>query len=68
MTGTPKKKKAGDDERKQIPLRVSPENWKRIQLAKINSDISLQQIMFNAVDAWLRKNKYDGLDSQDGQP
>lgn len=60
-------KKRRDGERRQVPLRVNPENWRRIQMAKIESDLSVQQIMFRAVDAWLRKNKLPGLESEDGQ-
>jgi len=65
MVGTAKKKP--EDERKQVPLRLSPENWRRIQMAKINSGQSLQDLMFQAVDAWLRKHKHEGLEPEDNQ-
>lgn len=62
----PAVKKKADEGRKQVPLRLGTANWKRVQLAKINSDLSLQELMFQAVDLWLRKNKYEGLQREEG--
>lgn len=55
------KKKAADDERKQLTLRVSPENYKRVQMARINDDLTLQRLLFTAVDDWLRRHKHESL-------
>lgn len=60
-------KKKADDGRKQVPLRVGTPNWRRVQLAKIDSGLSLQELMYQAVDLWLRKHKYEGLQREDGE-
>lgn len=60
-------KKAPSDKRRQVPLRLGEENWRRVQMARIDSGISMQQLMFEAVDAWLRKQKREGLSKEEGQ-
>lgn len=55
------KKKTTEDGRKQLTLRVSPENYKRVQMARINDDLTLQRLLFDAVDGWLRRNKHEPL-------
>jgi len=50
---------------KQVPMRLSKENWRVMQLAKVNSGKSMQQMMFQAVDAYLRKHKLGELNPQE---
>lgn len=60
------KKKAEDErERKQVTLRISQENWRRLQMARIQTGMSLQQLLWAASDAYLRKQKCEGLVPED---
>ncbi|CAD7740908.1 hypothetical protein LMG31884_47040 (plasmid) [Xanthomonas hydrangeae] len=50
-----------------VPLRLTDPNWERLTLAKLTTRMpSLQEIMFEGVQLWLKKNKLDPLDPQGG--
>lgn len=63
----PKKPAAKKPAMKLVPLRLTDANWEKVQLAKIQVRApSMQQIIFEGLQLWLKKNKLDPLESQGG--
>ncbi len=61
------RKKATDEKpvMKQTPIRLTNANWHRIQLAKLTTGApSVQGIMFEALQLWMKKNKLEALEPQ----
>ncbi|EKZ1926522.1 TPA: hypothetical protein ACKQCJ_001129 [Stenotrophomonas maltophilia] len=62
---SPKKPAKAKATMKQLPIRLTPANWQKMQLAKLQTNsASMQAISLEAYDLWLKKNKLDPLDPQ----
>lgn len=54
---TKKTAEAGTEARKSIPYRANGDRWKELSLARIEQEISFQELMDRALDEYLAKHK-----------
>lgn len=57
-------KKATKTGVKQVTVRLSMENWKKIQTARIQAGVTGQALVMDALNQWLKKNKHEPLAPQ----
>ncbi|MBV6855912.1 MULTISPECIES: hypothetical protein [Xanthomonas] len=49
---------------KQVSARLSMENWRKVQTARIEAGITGQALLIDALNQWLKKNKHEPLAPQ----